>query len=257
MKRLKFLTLVLLIIGISFFLMGFQHTQEDTRRELKRINRQIESERLSWKARETSISKLPPEERRKKLGAFVPLYESPEKYIKVQQKRKIQALLDWRARYGGNYMTAVKNQGLCGSCWAFAVVGIMEAMYNIEQGISETQSVPLAKKINSPNESLNPLKRQPNLPRGTFDLGLQHSDFVKREPAFPSRKKMSRPRRPFNLWDFYFSLSTMLFNRELQNKNHSDEDSVFLLGEKADAPIDEATSQTNSRILPRDCFYRN
>ena len=36
---------------------------------------------------------------------------------------------DWQ---GMNWMTAVKNQGQCGSCWAFGPVSVTEAMYNIE-----------------------------------------------------------------------------------------------------------------------------
>ena len=34
---------------------------------------------------------------------------------------------------GGNWMTNVKDQGGCGSCWAFATLGYVEAVYNIEQ----------------------------------------------------------------------------------------------------------------------------
>ncbi len=34
---------------------------------------------------------------------------------------------------GANWMTSVKDQSTCGSCWAFATLGYMEAIYNIEQ----------------------------------------------------------------------------------------------------------------------------
>jgi len=41
---------------------------------------------------------------------------------------------DWRNYSGQNWMTPVKNQGSCGSCWAFSSVGVVEAVYNISSG---------------------------------------------------------------------------------------------------------------------------
>jgi C1A family cysteine protease len=38
---------------------------------------------------------------------------------------------DWRSRPKGNYLTNVKDQGQCGSCWAFSAVGTTEAALNI------------------------------------------------------------------------------------------------------------------------------
>jgi len=38
---------------------------------------------------------------------------------------------DWRNHNGQNWMTSVKDQGSCGSCWAYSAVGIVEPVYNI------------------------------------------------------------------------------------------------------------------------------
>jgi putative hemolysin/C1A family cysteine protease len=41
---------------------------------------------------------------------------------------------DWRNENGQNWMTSVKNQGSCGSCWAFSTAGVVEGTYNVESG---------------------------------------------------------------------------------------------------------------------------
>ncbi len=41
---------------------------------------------------------------------------------------------DWRNVKGKNYLNPVRNQGFCGSCWAFSAVGSIEGTYNVEAG---------------------------------------------------------------------------------------------------------------------------
>jgi C1A family cysteine protease len=48
-----------------------------------------------------------------------------------QANPTLPAVYDWRNAAGKNYMTSVKLQNPCGSCWAHAIVGAMEADYNI------------------------------------------------------------------------------------------------------------------------------
>jgi hypothetical protein len=44
----------------------------------------------------------------------------------------LPASFDWRNVDGKNWMTPVRDQAGCGSCWAMATLGVTEAMYNIE-----------------------------------------------------------------------------------------------------------------------------
>jgi C1A family cysteine protease len=45
--------------------------------------------------------------------------------------------VDWREKAVGD----VRNQGQCGSCWAFSAVGAIEGLYAIENGKIKTFSV--------------------------------------------------------------------------------------------------------------------
>ncbi|KAH7116174.1 hypothetical protein B0J11DRAFT_495590 [Dendryphion nanum] len=44
-------------------------------------------------------------------------------------------LVDWRNRWGVNWLATIQNQWNCNSCWAFAVAGLVESMVRIEHGI--------------------------------------------------------------------------------------------------------------------------
>ena len=43
--------------------------------------------------------------------------------------------VDWRNRFGWNWLTNIKDQGGCGSCYIFSAVGVVEAMLRIEHSV--------------------------------------------------------------------------------------------------------------------------
>lgn len=49
----------------------------------------------------------------------------------VPKSTSVASSLDWRTR---NAVTDVKNQGQCGSCWAFGTVGGIEGSYALSTG---------------------------------------------------------------------------------------------------------------------------
>jgi putative hemolysin len=44
------------------------------------------------------------------------------------------ASFDWRNEGGVDWMTSVKDQGGCGSCWALSMVGLIEGAYYVQSG---------------------------------------------------------------------------------------------------------------------------
>jgi len=141
MRKLALTFLVLFLVVFSIFVVGFQSRRDYDREEIKRINMQIQLQGLEWAAGETSLAYLSHEEKKQRLGAIIPLYEDPEKFAYIQEKGGLPNSIDWRSIEGKNYMTTVKNQGSCGSCWAFGACGVVEIMYNIEKGFYSTQLI--------------------------------------------------------------------------------------------------------------------
>lgn len=126
----KVFTLLAITFSCIMCLASFIHANE-----LEYIQAAIQSSGARWIAGETSISKLTPQERRMRLGALKPVLTGSEAFL-PSKTDKVMALphsFDWRNNNGENYVTPVRNQGGCGSCWAFAATAGLEAVTLIAQ----------------------------------------------------------------------------------------------------------------------------
>ena len=104
--------------------------------ELTDIQSAIKGKGAKWTAGETSMMKLSKEERKKRLGLVPDL--SPETEMSFASDDQVSAVpvsLDWRNN-GGDFVTPVRNQLSCGSCWAFATTAAAESAWLIAQNWS-------------------------------------------------------------------------------------------------------------------------
>lgn len=108
----------------------------EANREVAALQKAIVAEKLEWQAGETPLSALGRAERLKRLGGRLspaPVGMSGERF---PAPLSLPAVLDWRNN-GGDWISSVKDQGSCGSCWAFATTALLESMVKIGRRTSE------------------------------------------------------------------------------------------------------------------------
>ena len=113
-------------ITIFFVLLG---TSLSYSAEVEEIRAAISQQKATWIAEDNPISSLPREERVKMLGLLPPdskLAGMPVETFSPDVGILLPSSVDWRNN-GGNFVSPVKNQGGCGSCWAFATTAALES----------------------------------------------------------------------------------------------------------------------------------
>ncbi len=111
--------------------------------KIDRINKNLKEKGKNWIAGHTGVSELSYEEKKKLFGQskFPAGFEyyvggvistsTSDTQLKSASSSPYVDEWDWRDRHGKNWITPVTDQLNCGSCWAFAATGAVEAVTNL------------------------------------------------------------------------------------------------------------------------------
>jgi len=96
--------------------------------EIDLIQQAIRVNRAQWVAKENPISRLPAETRKRLLGARSQDLDTGAPMLDPYGAiPPIPPAYDWRNVGGKNFVTPIRNQNPCGSCWVFGPVAALEA----------------------------------------------------------------------------------------------------------------------------------
>ena len=124
------LAAILMLLGVSAWAnaQGLQ--------ELAEIRQAIRQKQARWVAGDTSISVLPEHLRQYRARLSKPEVKHTDTFVSAAAPPTgLAATLDWRNNNGLSYVTPIKDQGNCGSCWAFAAAAALESYYLKQENV--------------------------------------------------------------------------------------------------------------------------
>jgi C1A family cysteine protease len=127
-----------IVATIFLFAALFLASPLPARNSVQEIQRAINGQQLKWVAGESWVTALSFAEQQRLCGTNIPPPEAvAAKKITLPMLHALPAKFDWRNN-PGNWVTSVKNQGDCGSCWDFSAVAQVEAWWKIKNNQPES-----------------------------------------------------------------------------------------------------------------------
>lgn len=101
---------------------------------IQQINQNIQKSGATWFAGKNHLTDKSMDELRRSMGLRLEgaediQFDSPESTLEI--KSDLPPVLDWRNKDGKNWVSPIKDQANCGSCVAFASIGVLETQYKI------------------------------------------------------------------------------------------------------------------------------
>ncbi|XP_040393450.1 procathepsin L-like isoform X3 [Cygnus olor] len=122
---------------------------EKNLRRIEQHNREEARGQHTFRLAMNHYGDMTDEEFNQLLNGFTPAWqEEPVLLFQASAALKTPAEVDWRAK---GYVTPVKNQGHCGSCWAFSATGALEGLVFNQTGklvvLSEQNLIDCSRKL--------------------------------------------------------------------------------------------------------------
>jgi C1A family cysteine protease len=131
--------LLMLVVIVVISNVSSGSTDAKLAQELNLIQAKILVNGHAWTANHTSVSDLPLDEKKHRVG----LIGEPAASFKlpdINMTATVSSKWDWRSVQGSSWVTPIKDQGGCGSCVAFATVATVESAVEISR--SNTKPTP-------------------------------------------------------------------------------------------------------------------
>lgn len=121
--------LVSVIAFFAMIMMGFGTAYAI---DLEDVQAAIQEKNARWFAGKTTVSELPDEMKKLRMGV---IFSDEKEKAPTWAPKIVEALPAYFNWVDEGMVTPIKDQGNCGSCWAFSAVGALESLAMLSAGI--------------------------------------------------------------------------------------------------------------------------